>query len=34
MRRSRVETIEEAKKEYKHLLGEGSKKTTIFRNYF
>ena len=31
---SRVETMEEARKEYKQLLEEGWKKTSIFRNYF
>ena len=31
---SRVETIENARKEYKKLLEEGWKKTSIFRNYF
>ena len=31
---SRVETIEDARKEYKHLLEEGWKKTSIFRSYF
>ncbi len=34
MKGSRVETIEEARKEYKKLLGEGWKKTSIFRSYF
>ena len=31
---SRVETIENARKEYKQLLEEGWKKTNIFRSYF
>ena len=31
---SRVESIEDARKEYKLLLEEGWKKTTIFKNYF
>ena len=31
---SRVETIENARKEYKELLGEGWKKTSIFNCYF
>ena len=31
---SRVETIENARKEYKNLLEEGWKKTSIFRSYF
>ena len=31
---SRVETIEVARKEYKQLLEEGWKKTSIFRSYF
>ena len=31
---SRVETIEEARKEYKQLLDEGWKRTSIFRRYF
>ena len=30
---SRVETINEARREYKQLLKEGLKKTTIFKNY-
>ena len=34
MKGSRVETIENARKEYKKLLEEGWKKTSIFRNYF
>ena len=34
MRGSRVETIENARKEYKALLEKGWKKTSIFRNYF
>ena len=31
---SRVESIEDARKEYKHLLEDGWKKTTIFKSYF
>ena len=31
---SRVETIEEARKEYRKLLDDGWKKTNIFRSYF
>ena len=31
---SRVESIEDARKEYKHLLEEGWKKTSIYRSYF
>ena len=34
MKRSRVETIEAAMKEYKELLDEGWKKTSIFKSYF
>ena len=34
MKGSRVETIENARKEYKQLLEEGWKKTCILRNYF
>ncbi|MBO8244074.1 DUF1651 domain-containing protein [Prochlorococcus marinus XMU1411] len=34
MKGSRVETIEAARKEYKRLLEEGWKKTSIFRSYF
>ena len=34
MKGSRVETIEDARKEYKQLLGEGWKKTSIFRSFF
>ena len=34
MKGSRVETIENARKEYKQLLDEGWKKTFIFRSYF
>ncbi len=34
MKGSRVETIENARKEYKQLIKEGWKKTSIFRNYF
>ncbi len=34
MKGSRVETIEDARKEYKQLLEEGWKKTSIFRSYF
>ena len=34
MKGSRVETIEAARKEYKQLLEEGWKKTSIFRSNF
>ena len=34
MKGSRVETIEEARREYKKLLEEGWKKTSIFNSYF
>ena len=34
MKGSRVETIENARKEYKELLEQGWKKTSIFRSYF
>ena len=34
MKGSRVETIEEARKEYKELLEDGWKKTSIFNSYF
>ena len=34
MKGSRVETIENARKEYKKLLKEGWKKTSIFKSYF
>ena len=34
MKGSRVETVEAARKEYKELLNEGWKKTSIFNNYF
>ena len=34
MKGSRVETIENARKEYKQLLEEGWKKTSIFKSYF
>ena len=34
MKGSRIETIENARKEYKELLEEGWKKTSIFRSYF
>ena len=34
MKGSRVETLETARKEYKQLLEEGWKKTSIFRSYF
>ena len=34
MKGSRVETIEEARREYKKLLEEGWRKTSIFRSYF
>ena len=34
MKGSRVETIENARKEYKELLKQGCKKTSIFRSFF
>ena len=34
MKGSRVETIENARKEYKKLREEGWKKTSIFKSYF
>ena len=34
MKGSRVETIENARKEYKELLVQGWKKTSIFRSFF
>ena len=34
MKRSRVETIESARKEYKELLEDGWKKTSIFNSYY
>ena len=34
MKGSRVETIEEARKEYKRLLEEGWRKTSIYNSYF
>ena len=34
MKGSRVETIEEARKEYKKLLEEGWRKTNIYNSYF
>ena len=34
MKGSRVESLEKARKEYKKLIEEGWKKTSIFRNYF
>ena len=34
MKGSRVESIEDARKEYKQLLGEGWRKTSIFNSYF
>ena len=34
MKGSRVKTIEEARKDYKQLLEEGWKKTSILRSYF
>ena len=34
MRGSRVETVESAREEYKKLLAEGWKKTSIFNSYF
>ena len=34
MKGSRVETIEDARKEYKQLLEDGWKKTSIYKSYF
>ena len=34
MKGSRVETIEDARKEYKQLLEEGWKQTSIYKSYF
>ena len=34
MKGSRVETIENARKEYRELLEQGWKKTSIFENFF
>ena len=34
MKGSRVETVEAARKEYKELLEQGWKKTSIFNSYF
>ena len=34
MKGSRVESVEDARKEYKKLLEEGWKKTFIFKSYF
>ena len=34
MKGSRVESIEDARKEYKKLLEEGWEKTSIFKSYF
>ena len=34
MKGSRVETVEEARKEYKKLLEEGWQKTSIYKSYF
>ena len=34
MKGSRVETMEDARKEYKQLLEEGWRKTSIFKSYF
>ena len=34
MKGSRVETIEDARKEYKQLLDEGWKKISIYKSYF
>ena len=34
MKGSRVESIDDARKEYKKLLEEGWKKTSIFNSYF
>ena len=34
MKGSRVETIEEARNEYKKLLKEGWRKTSVYNSYF
>jgi len=34
MKGSRVETVEESRREYKKLLEEGWKKTSIFNSYY
>ena len=34
MKGSRVESIEDARKEYKKLLEEGWQKTSVFKSYF
>ena len=34
IKESRVESIEDARKEYKQLLEEGWEKTSLFRSYF
>ena len=34
MKGSRVETIEEARKEYKKLMAQGWKKTSVFNSYY
>ena len=34
MKGSRIESIEDARKEYKQLLDEGWRKTSIFKSYF
>ena len=34
MKGSRVESIEDAREEYKKLLAEGWEKTSIFKSYF
>ena len=34
MKGSRVETVDEARKEYKELLEQGWEKTSIFNSYF
>ena len=34
MKGSRIETIENARKEYKELLDQGWEKTSIFKSYF
>ena len=34
MKGSRIETVESAREEYKKLLAEGWKKTSIFNSYF
>ena len=34
MKGSRIESVEDAREEYRKLLGEGWKKTSIFKSYF